>query len=145
MWGSQQCNKQETWLHLCMLLPTLLGMLPSVFSTSTKGNCFTNGKEFFSNDKTHSNLKGNGNLYFDYFQCIDIVLLCKRNCKTLLRYCIENTHRKKTYIHFHKNRIHLGKITCVQCIDIIEPNLHRHWRKMFHLQKKTTQNILTEL
>lgn len=26
---------------------------------------------------------------------------------------------EKTYIHFHKNRIHLGKITCVQCIDIL--------------------------
>lgn len=48
----------------------------------------------FLKDKTPSSLKGDGNLYFDYFHCTDIVLLCKLNCKTLLRYCIENTLRK---------------------------------------------------
>lgn len=56
-------------------------------------------KNFFK-DKTLSSHKGDGNLYFDYFHCTDIVLLCKHNCKTLLRYCIENTHRKN-HIYTH--------------------------------------------
>lgn len=76
--GSQQITKQEMWLHLCKQLPGLLGTVPFAFFTGTKGKCLTHGKDFiifFYNDKICSNLKGNGDFYFDYFQCTDIVLL----------------------------------------------------------------------
>lgn len=89
-------------------------------------------KTFFFSDKTHSNLKGNGHLYFDYFQCIDIVLLCEPNCKTLLRYCIENTHRKKHIYTFIKIEYILAKLLVYSVLTIIEPNLHHLWRKMIH-------------